>query len=527
MKCKSCNANLIYKNGIYICDNCGRQQAVSVYFESTTVFLYYIENDEQGRRTGDSLIAQDIYRKLENININAFYQRISGADLAGEMFDTVNRIAFDNAEIVIIIGTSIEHFQQLMDNRMAQFDGKTIIPVYSKMNANNLPSELKQLQAVNYDTAGATVNLEKSILRTLGREQELDFVASSKKHTSRKKKAVIILSSILFALIVAFLSYIVFATPYVLKSKKYMYAETALQQKDYLKAINLFIDLRDYKDSNSKVTNIYNQYEGYYKSEDGINQLHFDIIDNTMVQIELIQRTENSKIVRFSESAPIENNQVTMQFVDSQNNQGTAVIILENQGLHVQLHIDKKVQDPVISEGEMIFLLSSKSDKPLNALDAETLVFWLKNGVSINDLTLQGFEFEEFITHIRVTNDYAYTTIKDTNITLYWPLYYNPNDGTGIEMIENHLDKALTSITAPARILSPEKIGAPFPPYMQDDIFYMPEGNGPRGYYYYSTTDTIQPDTMISIIYKDTFTDSEWTEIINNIKPDNQREVPR
>lgn len=65
MKCKICNGTLSIVDGICICTSCGNKSSLDDYFENIDVYICYIDNDENGRRTKDSIISQDIYRKFE------------------------------------------------------------------------------------------------------------------------------------------------------------------------------------------------------------------------------------------------------------------------------------------------------------------------------------------------------------------------------------------------------------------------------------------------------------------------------
>ena len=81
MRCKNCGGQLRYQDGFYLCENCNSRYDLTSVYEDIDVFIAYIENDEQGRRTRDSIIAQDLFHKLENAKISAFYQRVSALSL--------------------------------------------------------------------------------------------------------------------------------------------------------------------------------------------------------------------------------------------------------------------------------------------------------------------------------------------------------------------------------------------------------------------------------------------------------------
>ena len=77
MKCKICGGEILFSKGNGACQSCGAAFVADGVYENTEVYICYKENDDAGRRTKDSIIAQEVYNKLESSNINTFYERIS------------------------------------------------------------------------------------------------------------------------------------------------------------------------------------------------------------------------------------------------------------------------------------------------------------------------------------------------------------------------------------------------------------------------------------------------------------------
>ncbi len=512
MKCSICGGQLSCENGIYVCLNCGTRQPLATIFENTEVFICYTEVDENGRRTKDSVIAQDIYRKLEAAKIHTFYQRISASNLTGDDCEKICTYAMDKAKILILVGSSPKYFEQLLETFRGKFVNKKIIPVYTGIDISILPTELINLQAMNYDNIGAVSNLITSILSTLGRESEIDITKITNEKIKKKKKRIGLSIVIVLLIFVTSGCYILFGTPYILKSKKYEYAESLLKDGDYIKSIEFFMGLTNYRDSDSKITQIYNLYNGYYINNDKHTQLHINITENAVIQVDLIQKTTDNKTIRFSESSSIKNNQAFVQFVDSQGNQGNAELKLTNNSINIQIAIENKMHDRTIDEGTISFSLKDKTDSLLSNLDAEALISWLKDGKSVNELNLEGIEIEQENFHPKsLSGRYVAANIKNTDITIYWSRYDDM-----FNLIENERDKPIIMIKAPAYILIPGKIGTPIKPFVQNDIFYMTgmdSWGGDFGYYDYPLENTKQ-DTNVFILYKEAFSDSKWTEII-------------
>ena len=68
MKCKNCGGELIFQNGMGLCESCKNTYRLDYGFENTEVYICYTESDAQGRRTKDSIIAEELYQKLESSN---------------------------------------------------------------------------------------------------------------------------------------------------------------------------------------------------------------------------------------------------------------------------------------------------------------------------------------------------------------------------------------------------------------------------------------------------------------------------
>ena len=61
MRCENCGGTLKLVNGTYECEHCHSRYAKDPLYENTEVAICYVEVDDFGRRTKDSLIAQNVY----------------------------------------------------------------------------------------------------------------------------------------------------------------------------------------------------------------------------------------------------------------------------------------------------------------------------------------------------------------------------------------------------------------------------------------------------------------------------------
>ena len=155
---------------------------------------------------------------MEALNINTFYQHASVEDLSGEEMERACTSAIDSAKILIILAGSEEHFSKLLSQNKELLSKTKIIAIYFDMNAYDMPSEISAYQAVNLDTVGAIEDLAKNILILLGRNNEADDLKANKKAFSKKKKITLITCITLITILMCTAIYIVFGTPYVLRS---------------------------------------------------------------------------------------------------------------------------------------------------------------------------------------------------------------------------------------------------------------------------------------------------------------------
>lgn len=496
MKCTICGGETRFQNGVYICENCGIKQQIETFFENIDVFICYKETDEWGRRTKDSVVAQDIYNNFQNANINTFFKRISAADLINENYEKAYRIAMDRAKVVIICANSKENFVKLLEENGFRFTNKKVIPVYSTINANQLPEQLGKLQAVNYDNIGAISDLIKNILRILGRDEEVDIENIVNEQIRKKRKCLIKTMFCILIVLILGLSYIVFGTPYVLKSKKYSYAENLMNNGQYLEAAEIFGSLGDYKNASDTTKKIFDRYDGYYNKENTVG-LHLNTEDNSNVEIE-ITFFHNNKKLKASASAKIVDNTIDFYYRDSEKKQGEGRIELYNEQVKLMLQTENNL---LPENSEFVFNLSNKSDVPLfKQITGNDLKKWLTDQVGLDYITGLGYEIENVPTNWQ-DGCHLYN-IKNTNISLIMVPEYQSGDFYSPE--------ELRSFSAPASVISPDLIGKKGEIVVRDEIVYVPFGNldafGPVWNDEFSEK-VIKEDTVIGIIKKSAITE--------------------
>ena len=515
MRCENCGGALKLVNGAYECEHCHSRYAKDPLYENTEVAICYVEADDFGRRTKDSLIAQNVYSRLEALNINTFYQHASVEDLSGEEMERACASATDSAKILIILAGSEEHFSKLLSQNKELLSKKKIIPIYFDMNAYDIPSEISAYQAVNLDNVGAIEDLAKNILILLGRNNEADDLKANKKAFSKKKKITLITCITLITILMCTAIYIVFGTAYVLPSKKYDKAEQLISEHKYVDAIDILDALKDYKNSQNLMKNIYAQYDGYYLDNKSGIGLHINITGASRADVAITIVTSKNTVVKITESAAISKNAIHFQYNDSQNNQGTVNIILKNDGIDLTVSSN--------NEKNIFFALAEKSDQPISKeIDRKTLLNWLETKISMSQIKALGYEIEEYSLMERDGLNRLYQ-IKNTDIILAMfglDISEGADRGEGKELS----DKILFGIMAPADIICPDCVGKEYEPFIENEVLYWPGadvGEGPigldMGVYSESKESKITSNTQIGLASKNILTPENWESIMNEI----------
>lgn len=340
MKCKNCGAALIFRDGICFCENCGSTFQLEYPFENTDVYIGYVENDWQGRRTKDSILAAELYQKLQAKKINAFAERVSADNLADDELLAAKYQAIYNAKVILIVGTQKQNFQNLLEELSAYFGDKTIIPIYSDVPPEEIPSELNRLQALNYDAIGSDADLIKSVLNLLGRGGEVEAEQLRAESLKQKRRKIIIAVAAGIILLAVGIGIAVCMRPTPIEDMTpqqcYEKALELLEDGDMLGAAKCFVAAGDYNDSQNRLKTIYDRYDGYYQTESGDITFHIDIQNASTADITLTRIFEGGKRVRIKEAVQIIDNTINASFTDTTNTPITVNIQLTNEGIIVQ-----------------------------------------------------------------------------------------------------------------------------------------------------------------------------------------------
>ena len=143
------------------------------------IFICYKETDENGERTIDSVIAQDIYDALTEKGYRVFFSRISLEDKLGTEYEPYIFAALNSATVMLVFGTDFEYFNAVwVKNEWSRFltlitsgQKKTLIPCYKGVDAYDMPKEFQRLQAQDMGKVGAIQDLLRGIGKIVGSQR--------------------------------------------------------------------------------------------------------------------------------------------------------------------------------------------------------------------------------------------------------------------------------------------------------------------------------------------------------------------
>lgn len=147
--------------------------------EPFDVFICYKETDENGKRTQDSVIANDIYHQLTLEGFKVFYAAITLEDKLGQEYEPYIFAALTSAKVMLAIGTKPEYFSSVwVKNEWSRYlklmkndRSKLLIPCYRDMDAYDLPEEFSHLQAQDMSKIGFINDLIRGIKKVVVRNE--------------------------------------------------------------------------------------------------------------------------------------------------------------------------------------------------------------------------------------------------------------------------------------------------------------------------------------------------------------------
>lgn len=153
--------------------------ATSQNEEPFDVFICYKESDENGQRTRDSMMAQDIYYQLTEQGLRVFFARITLEDKVGSQYEPYIFAALNSAKVMVVVGTSADHLNAVwVKNEWSRFlimmkrdHSRVLLPCYRDMDPYDMPEQLSVLQSYDMSKIGFIQDLVRGIRKVVAVEE--------------------------------------------------------------------------------------------------------------------------------------------------------------------------------------------------------------------------------------------------------------------------------------------------------------------------------------------------------------------
>ncbi len=161
----------------HIADIQKRYLEIALKEEPYDVFISFKAENEDGTRSRDSVIGQEIYNQLTEHGLRVFYSRITLENKGGEEYEPYIFSALNTAKVMLLIGTSKDHvlapwvaneWQRYLALMQEKSD-KSFLPVYEGMELSEFPKEIPVREAADYSKQGALSELTQGVLSITGK----------------------------------------------------------------------------------------------------------------------------------------------------------------------------------------------------------------------------------------------------------------------------------------------------------------------------------------------------------------------
>ena len=179
LRCADAAQRVLYEQEAHAIDEIQKGiLEISSREEPFDVFICYKETDQNGRRTPDSVLANDLYHQLTQEGFKVFFSRITLEDKLGTAYEPYIFAALNSAKVMVVLGTRPEYFNAVwVKNEWSRYlslikNGakKVLIPAYRDMDPYDLPDEFSHLQAQDMSKLGFMQDLIRGIKKLAAAE---------------------------------------------------------------------------------------------------------------------------------------------------------------------------------------------------------------------------------------------------------------------------------------------------------------------------------------------------------------------
>lgn len=212
------------------------------------IFICYKETGIDGRRSKDSIRAQQLYDQLTSLGYKVFFSRITLESKIGTEYEPYIYAALASSRVMIHITSSRENTDAVwVRNEWSRYlslaakdTNKTLIPIYFNMSKEDLPEEFAHIPSYDMHKEG----FEQELIRGV---KKLIPTPIMKLQHRKKQKKVIISASAVFAVCITV--GLVFGVPRIMEQSQYDTAMKLYQDGDYTEAAKEFESLDTFGNS--------------------------------------------------------------------------------------------------------------------------------------------------------------------------------------------------------------------------------------------------------------------------------------
>ncbi|MBQ2153365.1 MAG: toll/interleukin-1 receptor domain-containing protein, partial [Clostridia bacterium] len=161
--------------------------AIAQNEEPFDIFICYKETAEDGQRTIDSVLAQNMYDALTEKGYKVFFARITLEDKLGQEYEPYIFSALSSAKVMLAVGTNYDYYNAVwVKNEWSRFldmmktdKKKVLIPCYKDIDAYDIPKEFKHLQAQDMGKVGFMQDLIRGIGKIIPLENDSNTTAQA------------------------------------------------------------------------------------------------------------------------------------------------------------------------------------------------------------------------------------------------------------------------------------------------------------------------------------------------------------
>lgn len=158
--------------------------ATSQNEEPYDVFICFKDKDDNGNRTVDSMLAQDIYYQLTDQGRRVFFSRITLDEIPMTQYEPYIFAALNSAKVMVVVGTRREYLDSVwVKNEWSRFialmrkdRSRTLLLCHRDMDPYDMPEQLGSMHSHDMSRIGFIQDLIRGIAKVLDADKKPETV---------------------------------------------------------------------------------------------------------------------------------------------------------------------------------------------------------------------------------------------------------------------------------------------------------------------------------------------------------------